>query len=243
MHDAINRQTKAAAALLFAGILTWPALGVAQEVTGQGRAVQATVLGVTSTLADTGTLSSEDDARGASVLSGAISSLGTAETLHAATISSVFGWDSLDSVASEASLGNLDLGVAGNTINADLVMARALAPVSGSNVGTTSIDGLTINGFPVDVTGAANQTVSLVGGRIIINEQQTTPTGDLVINALHIIVDGVADVVLGSATAGVGSGSTSTDSGSSSLLDSTTSTLDSTTSTLDSTTSTLTGGL
>lgn len=209
MHHAINHHLKTAAGLVVAGMLILPALASAQEISGNAKAVQATVLGVTSVLADTGTLNSEDDARGASLLDGTISSLGAAESLHATTISSIYGWDSADSVASEASLGNLDLGIAGNTINADFVSARALAPVGGSSVGTTSIDGLTINGMPVDVTGAPNQTVSLVGGRIVINEQQTTATGDMVVNALHIIVDGIADVAIASATAGADSGSLS----------------------------------
>lgn len=225
MHHTIYRHLKMAAGIVVAGMLMLPAQAFAQDVSGNAKAVQATVLGVTSVLADTGTLSGVDDARGASQLDGTISSLGTADTLHAATVSSVYGWDSADSVASEASLGNLNLGVAGNTINADFVMARALAPVDGSNVGTSNIDGLTINGTPVDVTGAVNQTVSLVGGRVVINEQNTTATGETVVNALHIIVDGIADVVVASATAGVNEGTSSTDSGSGSLLDDTTSTL------------------
>jgi hypothetical protein len=37
---------------------------------------------------------------------------------------------------------------------------------------------------------------------VVINEQRTSPTST-VVNALHVIVYGVADVVIGSATAGV----------------------------------------
>jgi hypothetical protein len=36
----------------------------------------------------------------------------------------------------------------------------------------------------------------------VINEQTAT-AGGIVVNALHLVVDGVADVVLGSATAAV----------------------------------------
>lgn len=222
LHN-IFRPSSVITAAVMAGLLAWPAVGAAQEVSGQGRAVLATVSGVTTAIADTGTLNSEEDARAASELAGSISSLGTADTLHATTISSVWGWDSGDYVSSAASLGNVDLSIAGNAINADFVMAEALAPVDGSNAGTSSISGLTVNGLSVDVTGEPNQTVPLVGGQIVINEQQATSTGDLVVNALHITVDGVADVVLGSATAGVDDG-TSTDS-STDLLSGTTSTL------------------
>lgn len=216
-HD-IYRPCSVITAAVMAGLLAWPAVGAAQEVSGQGRAVLATVDGVTTVIADTGTLNGEEDARGASKLTGAVSSLGTVDTLHATTISSVYGWDSEDYVSSAASLGEVDLSIAGNDISADFVMAEALAPVGGSNAGTSEITGLTVNGLAVDVTGEPNQTVPLIGGEIVINEQQTTSTGDLVVNALRITVDGVANVVLGTATAGVDDG-TSTDSDGS-LLDS-----------------------
>ena len=68
-------------------------------------------------------------------------------------------------------------------------------------MGQSNIDGLSINGVPISVTGAANQTVPIFGGTLIINEQQIGSAGALV-NALHIILNGVADVVIGSATAG-----------------------------------------
>ena len=204
--------------VILAGLLAMPVTGAAQEVSGQAKAVQATVLGITSVLADTGTLSGEDDARESSQSTGGVSSLGNAKTLHAATVSSVYGWDSADFVSSEASLADLGLGISGNTISADFLMAEALAPVGGSNTGSTSIAGLLINGMPVAVTGAVNQTIPLLGGKVIINEQQNTPSGDIVVNALHIIVDGVADVVLASATAGANSGSSSTGSSGGGLL-------------------------
>jgi hypothetical protein len=105
-------------------------------------------------------------------------------------------------VASEASLADLALTVAGNTIGADFVMARALAVVGAADVGTVNISGLSINGLPVPVTGAPNQTVGIPGGLVVINEQQNSATGT-VVNALHVIVQGVADVVIGSAAAGV----------------------------------------
>ncbi len=51
------------------------------------------------------------------------------------------------------------------------------------------------------VSGAANQTIPLIGGRAILNEQIVSATGTTV-NALHLVVDGLADLVIASASAG-----------------------------------------
>ena len=67
----------------------------------------------------------------------------------------------------------------------------------------SDISGLSINGMPVFLTGDPNQTIDLIGGRVVINEQQTDPSGTITVNALHVIVDGVADVVVASAKAGI----------------------------------------
>jgi hypothetical protein len=171
----------------------------ATAVSGQAQAVRATVAGLlgstTTTLADTGTLGGSTDAREAEQLTGSVPFLLTGETLHATSI----GWP--DQAASEASLTNLALTVAGTTIGADSVMAQVLRSLGGG-VGTTSIDGLSINGLAVAVTGAPNQTVSIPGGLLVINEQRTSSTSTSV-DALHLVVYGLADVVIASATAGI----------------------------------------
>ena len=51
-----------------------------------------------------------------------------------------------------------------------------------------------------------NQTVSIPGGQVVINEQQILSDGTLVVNALHATVSGVADVVVASAAAGASGG-------------------------------------
>jgi hypothetical protein len=195
-------RTLAAFALAAAALLAWPVIASAQSVSGAASAVQANVLGMKTVLAGTGPLADASDLRDASQDTGSIFALGGADILHAAAGSSVSTWDPSDYVASEASLADLGLTVAGNSISAAFVMARALAPVSGSPAGTSEIDGLTINGVPVDVTGQPNQIVGLLGGRVIINEQSPSSTGTTV-NALHVILDGVADLVFASASAGV----------------------------------------
>ena len=209
MSRTIRHLRITAAFALAAGLLAWPAIASAQTVSGAASAVRASVFGVTTVLAGTGPLADISDLRDASQDTGSILSLGGADVLHAATGSSVSTWDPSEYVASEASLADMGVRVAGNSISAAFVMARALAPVGGGPVGTSEIDGLTINGFPVAVTGQPNQTVWLLGGRVIVNEQSPSSTGTTV-NALHVILDGVADLVFASASADVSSGGSST---------------------------------
>jgi hypothetical protein len=121
----------------------------------------------------------------------------TAEALHATTI----GWP--DEAAAEASLAALGVTVAGNGISAGFVMARAAAVLGGASAGATTIDGLSINGAPITVTGQPNQTIPLLGGRVIINQQQPLFPSGMTVNALHIVIDDVADVVIASASAGI----------------------------------------
>jgi hypothetical protein len=191
--------------LMLAGVLVsllaWPGTSEAQTVTGQASAVQATAfnalgLGTTTALSKTATLSGTTDAREASLVTGSVPSLLTGEALHAVTI----GWP--DQVASEASLGNLAMTVAGTGISADFVMARALSVLGSAGTGRTNIDGLSINGIPVVPTGSPNQTIAIPGGRVVINEHVSS-AGATVVNGLHVVVDGVMDVVIASAKSGI----------------------------------------
>jgi hypothetical protein len=196
-------------ALAGTGLLLWPVAAMAQSVSGDASALQATVLGSRTVLAATGALDGPDDLREASDLAASVPLLLQAGVLHAATGSSVTDWGAGDYVASEASLADLQLSAAGNTVSAAFVMARALAPVSGSPTGSSEIDGLSINGVPVVVTGLANQTINLLGGRVVLNEQTPGATGT-VVNAIHLVVNGIADVVVASASAGISSGGATT---------------------------------
>lgn len=180
---------------LFAG---WPTLGTAQSGTGQAKAAQASLGGLlgSTTIADTGTLSGPTDAREASQVIGSIPGVLAGEAFHATTI----GW--VDQVASEASVANLALKVGGTAIGADFVMARAMSALGSAGVGTVNIDGFSINGLSIPITGAPNQAIPIPGGSIIVNEQQISATRT-VVNALHVRLFGVADVVVGSATAAI----------------------------------------
>ncbi|PYS03535.1 MAG: hypothetical protein DMG16_05330 [Acidobacteria bacterium] len=197
-----NSSVPVVAALLLTGLFGSAAAVRAQlidttpTIVGNAKAVQATAFGNTTVLADTGTLGGTSDAREASQVTGGVPSVLAGEVLHAVTI----GWP--DQVASEASIANLGLTVAGTTISADLVIARALAATGGAAMGNSGIDNLSVNGIPVYVTGEPNQTVWIPGGQVIVNEQKTSSTGILV-NALRVVVTGVADIVIASATAGI----------------------------------------
>ena len=180
-------------AVIAAAIPIASAITHAQGSGGSARAVQATV--VTSTglnttmLSDTGTLNSPTDARDASQSTGSIDSMLSAQTLHAIAI----GSEDL-TVAAESSLAGLSFSIDGTTVTADFVQARATSGAKG--VRTATIDGLVINGVPVDPNGRTNQTISIPGGTVVINEQSGN-----VVSALHIVRNGVADVVIASARA------------------------------------------
>lgn len=201
MQQFVRSRWKTLTALaVFATAAAWPASSAAQTVTGQARAVQATVVTVlgtdTTVLSDTGTLSAPADARENSQDVGAVPSVLTGNTLHASTI----GW--ADQAASEASVADLAISVGGSAIGADFVMSRAIAGQGAAGTALVDIDSLTINGVAIAVTGQPNQTVGIPGGRVVINEQQSS-TGRAVVNALHVVVDGVADVVVASSTAAI----------------------------------------
>ena len=174
-----------------------PPSGSASSVTGSASAVSSTLLGLTTALGSTGTLSGVNESRDASMVVGSLS-LGLAgETLSASTIS----W--ADQVASEASLANLNMAVAGVGITADFVMAQASQALGSAGSGSSTISNLLIGGVPINVTGALNQTIAIPGGVVTINQQSISSTGAVVVNAVHVTVAGVADVVIASATAGI----------------------------------------
>ncbi len=189
-----------ALAVVIAGALAFPAVVTAQTETGQARAVQATVTSVlgtsTTTLADTGTLAGPGDARDATNNIGSIPSLFVGEVLSAVTM----GWP--DQVVSEVSLTNVGALAGTTSITADTVIANVLATLAAPATASSLIGNLSINGVPVAITGAPNQTIPIAGGWVVINEQSFSAAGTTV-NAIHATVAGVADVVIGSATAGI----------------------------------------
>jgi hypothetical protein len=200
MQQTVPYQFRFIALGALLAVLAAPAAVAGQTVSGQAVVVQATVFDVTGTattvLSDTGPLMDSTDAREKSQVAGRIPSLLTGGTLHATTI----GWP--DEVASEASIADLVLTVGGTAIGAEFVMSRVRTAVGALAAGSADVSGLSINGIPITVTGGRNQTIPIPGGRVVINEQQTTSSGT-VVNALHVVVNGVADVVIASASAAI----------------------------------------
>ena len=206
-HTVSHHTGVVAVAAMVVALLVWPVASEAQlgdltgTITGTTGTVTGTLLGTTTVLAGTGTLvAGTSDALDASSLTGSVGSLVAGEVLHAVTI----GYP--DQIDSEASLAALALNVAGTNIGADFVMSRALAVADGAS-GVSNIDGLAINGIPIPVTGDPNQTIGIAGGVLIINEQQVGSDGTMMVNALHAVVSGIADVVVASAQAGRSGGS------------------------------------
>jgi hypothetical protein len=156
-------------------------------------------------LSDTGPLPASGGVLEVSLLEAHVDGLLDAEVLHATTIGQG------DQSRSEASVANLTLTVGRNTINADFLMARATAqcqPGGPAVSGSSEIAVLVINGQTIAVTGQPNQTVLLpLGtGQVVINEQTSNGPGDITVNALHVVVNGVADVVIAHAHADISCG-------------------------------------
>ena len=190
------------------GLLAWTQPAVA--FSGQATVLRATVLGITTTVSDTGPLPSSGGALQTSLLSISFPGLLTADVAHASTIGQA------DRARSEASVADVSLTAGGNTIAASFLRSSAMAvcTTGGPAVsGRSEIAELVINGQPIAVSGQPNQTITLpVGGvMVIINEQSSSVsgnTGSITVNALHVIVPAVlgvagADVVVSSAHADV----------------------------------------
>src|SRR5712691_11288147 len=203
-RNDLQRWNLAIASLLVDALLAWPTAGIGHgrkpgpkpgpsvTFSGQATGVRATVLGTTTVLSDTGPLPPSGGAQEASLLTASAGGVLTVEVLHAATVGQG------DRTRSEASVANLSLNAGGNNISAGFLMARAMAlcaPMNPVVSGSSEIADLVVNGQPITVTGQPNQVVPLpLGtGEVVINEQTVSP-GDVTVNALHVIVTGIADV-------------------------------------------------
>ena len=201
MHDgALRRWTLVALGVLFVGLLAWPARIEAQIPGG----IPVTVGGTTTVLGGTGTLAAGSRDSLYSEADSISTSLVSADVPSARVIGYV------DEIASESYLASLNLTLGGITIAAGSAEAAARAALDGSSsIGTVYVSNLSINGVAVPVDGTVNQTVSIPGGQLVLNEHQVLSDGTLVVNALHATVSGVADAVVASATAGPSGGNAS----------------------------------
>jgi hypothetical protein len=186
-----------------AGVLADATTSSASQATsfsGRATVLQAALLDLPPVvLVDAGPLPPSGGAEEASLLNANVPDLLTAEVLHATTVGQG------NASRSEASVAEVSLTVAGNTISASLLQARAAAVCNNgaaSVSGSSEIAALSVNGQTIIISGAPNQTVQLPVGEVIINEQSTGP-GEITVNALHVIVPGVANVIVSSAHADI----------------------------------------
>src|SRR3989449_5979549 len=137
------------------------------------------------------------------------SATGGVVTVAASALSSVVIGTGADTRA-HAAMGAVGLTVSGNQISSDFLMARSTASCGPTVGGSSELVNLVINGQPITVTGAPNQTVTLPNGSVVINEQVPTvgtTSGELIVNALHVLTHDtitgqpIADVALGTADA------------------------------------------
>src|SRR5439155_3838828 len=144
-----------------AGVLADASTSSASQATsysGRATVLQATVLGLPVVLADAGSLPPSGGAQEASLLNASVPGLLTAEVLHASTVGQG------NASHSEASVAELSLTVAGNTISAGLLQARAAAVCRDGGAtasGTSNITALSVNGQTIEISGTPNQTVPL----------------------------------------------------------------------------------
>jgi hypothetical protein len=184
-----------AAALLFSTETTYK---------GHATAVRASVplLGLNVKLSEAGPLPKTGGYRSSSLLLAVVPKLLNVGLLHSTTIAQ--GSRSF----AESAVAQLSLNVLGIDLDAELIRATAKAVCHNGNesfYGKSEIVDLRIDGKRITVTGHPNQTIKLLLGKIIINEQVKTSSG-ITVNAIHIIVPGLADVVISSATAGIDCG-------------------------------------
>lgn len=202
-HSTSLRWGVIIALLVVPAFAATPALADSTQFSGQATGVKATVVGLDPvTLSDTGPLPPEGGQQEASLLSANVPGLLMANVFHSSTIGQG------DRSRSKASVADLNLTVAGNTIGASFLMARAMAvcnPDNSSSVsGGSKITELVINGQTISVGTDPNQEIPLPlnTGKVIINEQSGN-SSDITVNALHVIVYDVADVIVASAHADV----------------------------------------
>jgi hypothetical protein len=204
-HEKISRPwrcvTLAALAWLFAAPGSIAQTSSTPTFSGQAYVVQATVPPLSPiTVADTGPLPPTGGAQEASLLDVPPLSLGSVGALNGADVAHATTVGQGNASRSEASVADLSLTAAGNTISADFLMSGATAQC---NAGRPSVSGrselanLAINGQSIAISGATNQMIQLPlnAGSVVINEQSSSVSGQsggMDVNALHVVVNNTA---------------------------------------------------
>jgi uncharacterized Zn-binding protein involved in type VI secretion len=176
--------------------------------------IQLPTTGTTIRLADSGSLLESGGGIGRALLAANIpgSQTGGLVSLAAGTLSStVVGSGRTDALAS---LADITLTIAENGIRVGFLMARGTAKCGSTPdvEGSAQLADLVVNGQPIAISGAPNQTIPLPNGKLVINEHLMDVGGGragITVAALHVTTRDaltgreLADVVLGSARAEV----------------------------------------
>jgi len=209
----ISSKTLASAVLPLC-LAAWPGIGNAQTTTtytGEAMVASVNVLGLKTNISDTGPIPTSGGS-----LSSQLPSVNLPGLLSLNLLSASSTGDSYRT-SSQASVANVSVTAAGVGISASVLTSNATAQACGGNTpsvaGGSTIADLVVNGQSIQVTGAPNQTVPLLIGSLIINEQTSSVTtsftggsADIMVNALHLKVAGLADIVISSSHAGVSCG-------------------------------------
>ena len=206
----IRYRTFVATTLTLLGLIALPPGARGQTVVYKGEAVvvSASALGIVNVaLSDTGPLPASGGSQSTELASATVPNLLDVHLLTASTTGAN------NQTNSQASVVNLSVTAAGISIQASVLTSHANAacyPDHAAVSGSSTIASLTVNGRSITVTGAPNQTVPLLVGSLIINEQVSSVTNspqgmsaDMLVNALHLRVLNVANVVVSSSQAGV----------------------------------------
>jgi hypothetical protein len=167
--------------------------GSPASFSGQATAIKANVLDIVTTLSETSPLPSAGGAEECNLLVGSVPNVLTAKVLHAACVGQG------DRSRAEAAVADLDLFCGYNSISAAFIMSRAQAMCGPSVTGSSQIIGLTVNGKSIYCDGTPNQTILCIGGKIVLNEQSSSVSGGygaITVTAIHIMINGVADIVV-----------------------------------------------
>jgi hypothetical protein len=197
------------AALLASALVAFsPAAQAQVSYVGDAAALNANVAGIVNvSVSSTGQLPSTGGELSASLLNFTVPPTLTLNLLTANTVGQN------NQTNSQAAVTNVTLNVAGIYVTAAVLNSNANAvcyPNYATVSGGSTVIGLKVNGLSVTVTGQPNQTIPLLVGSLVINEQisqLTYPpqniTADMVVNALHLKVDFLADVVVSHSHAGM----------------------------------------
>jgi hypothetical protein len=175
---------------------------------GEAAVAKANVIGIiNASVNDTGMLPPNGGSLAVSLLD---LSAAPALDLHLLTANTV---GRNDQTQSQAAVTEVTLNAAGIYVTASVLNSTASATCYGDHAevsGNSTLVALRVNGLTINVTGKPNQTVPLLIGSLVINEQTSKVTGppfsisgDMIVNALHLKVDPIADLAISTSHAGV----------------------------------------